>query len=1133
MRTRAVWFMAAFLVGFVVLGPTHAQPGTNLLLNGGFETGAIGPYGTYGTCTTEVITNCVGAAVPERPVEGKYCLHIVVPTPAAGSNNWDVGMTDGSHSFQQGKKYTFSCFMKCKSGTLQVRMKPERGADPWEAYNELVATVTDTWQEFSVTTPVIAATVTPASPTFHFNFAAGDFWMDGVRLYEGDYVKPDFLKVFSADEPAPQDGATDVPQDVVLSWEPGPFAVKHNVFFGTDFDDVNDATAATAGVETSMGQAGTTFDPAGLLEFGRTYYWRVDEVNAPPDSSVFKGNVWSFTAEPFVYAISNITATASSSEKAANGPQNTVNGSGLDAADLHSTASTAMWLSSMTGPQPAWIQYQFDQVYKLDALWVWNYNVEFEPVLGYGFKDVTIEYSLDGETWTTLSDVQFAQATAQSGYAHNTTVELGGVLARYVRLTANSNWSLVGLKQYGLSEVRFYYVPVQAREPGPAAGAEGVALDPTLTWRPGREAVSHKVYFSADRQAVADGTAPATTVDVTRYQPGGLDYGQNYYWRVDELGAADGAVYPGQVWSFSSTEFFVVDDFESYNDEEGQNTRIYENWIDGYADNSSGSTVGNLQPPFAEQGIVHSGAQSMPMDYNNVHAPYFSEAYREFTPLQNWTVKGVTDLILWVQGYPAAMAPVVETAGKLTVTGAGTDIWNNGDEFTYVYKTLNGDGVLTARVVSKGTGSNVWAKGGVMIRDSLDAGSAHAMMVLTDNSDGTGGNGASFQWRATPDGASSNSDATTTLNAPYYVKIERKGDSLSGAVSPDGTNWTALGTPQFILMANPVYLGLCVTSHAAGENRTMTFDNVKATGASGAWQTKEIGLARNSVQNLYVMVQDSTGQSATVSQADLVTTAQWTEWRIPLSRFAGVNLAKVQRMYLGVGDRQNPQPDGAGKIYIDDIRVGRRGSSDPGTSGLEASYALENDATDGSGNGHDGTVMGTPAYVAGAVGQALQFNGAGGQYVQCGTWNPSAATGQLSVALWAKWAGLSGFYQGLAAKRDTWAVNDMMWQVEANIDTGAVTFSRTDVYPASGNPVLPAGEWTHVTVTFDGTTAKFFVNAALTGQGAFSFGTDPAAGVHFGCCDSNGGNPFNGALDEVRIYNRPLSSFEINYLAGQ
>jgi len=158
-----------------------AEP-ANLLANGGFETGDIAPYSIYGAATGEVVTELVGAAVPEGPIEGTHCLHIVVP--AAGANSWDVGMTDGSQSFKAGKKYKFSAWLKTKSGTLEFRMKPERSADPWEGYNELVATATDKWQEFSTTTDVIPADVTPASPTFHIAFAPGDFWIDNVKLQE-------------------------------------------------------------------------------------------------------------------------------------------------------------------------------------------------------------------------------------------------------------------------------------------------------------------------------------------------------------------------------------------------------------------------------------------------------------------------------------------------------------------------------------------------------------------------------------------------------------------------------------------------------------------------------------------------------------------------------------------------------------------------------------------------------------------------------------------------------------------------------------------------------------------------------------------------------------------------------------
>jgi hypothetical protein len=735
-------------------------------------------------------------------------------------------------------------------------------------------------------------------------------------------------------EPSPPPGATDVPRDVTLGWTAGKYADTHNVYLGTSFEDVNNASVAQAVGKSLMNAA---FQPESLLEYGRTYFWRVDEVNAPPSSTVYKGDIWSFTTEPYVYQVTNIQATASSSFKGTD-PQNTVNGSGLSNG-AHSTASADMWVSNIGAPEPAWIQFEFDRAYKLQDMLVWNSNTEYEQVLGYGFKDVTIESSLNGTDWMLVMETQFPQATADSSYAPTEAISLNGAYAKFLRFTAQSNWSLMGVKQWGLSEVQFFQIPVVARAPQPADGAQGVVLEPTLIWRPGRETVSQQVYFDTDRQAVADGTAASAGPSGNSYQPGSLDYGQLYYWRVDEVNdAATPGTWQGDVWSFTTTDFFVVDDFESYNDEEDQGTRIYENWIDGYSDGSSGSMVGNLNPPFAERTIVHGGSQSMPMDYNNVVAPYYSEAVREFSPTQDWTVKGVTDLILWVQGNQVAMAPVTETGGTMTVTGEGSDIWNASDQFTFAYKTLSGDGVITARVTSNGTGSNSWAKGGVMIRDSLEAGSAFAMMVLTGGSDG--GNGAAFQNRASTDldmsanDASSNTNSPTVIAPPYYVKIERKTDSISGSVSPDGTNWTQMGTTKYIAMTAPAYIGLCVTAGAPGENRTYTFDTIKATGATGSWQTKEVGLARNSPQDLYVTVEDSSGKKATATNAELVTTAEWTEWRIPLSSLTGVNLTKVKKLYVGVGDKTNPQPDGAGKIYIDDIRVGCPSPAAPDTGGL-------------------------------------------------------------------------------------------------------------------------------------------------------------------------------------------------------
>ena len=77
-------------------------------------------------------------------------------------------------------------------------------------------------------------------------------------------------------------------------------------------------------------------------------------------------------------------------------------------------------------------------------------------------------------------------------------------MARYIRLTANS-WSLVGLEQFGLAEVRFFYVPVEARAPQSANNAKDVSVDATLDWRPGRD---ERTYPTGSGLSFAPGGAP-------------------------------------------------------------------------------------------------------------------------------------------------------------------------------------------------------------------------------------------------------------------------------------------------------------------------------------------------------------------------------------------------------------------------------------------------------------------------------------------------------------------------------------------------------------------------------------------------------------------------------------------------
>jgi len=163
-----------------------------------------------------------------------------------------------------------------------------------------------------------------------------------------------------------------------------------------------------------------------------------------------------------------------------------------------------------------------------------------------------------------------------------------------------------------------------------------------------------------------------------------------------------------------------------------------------------------------------------------------------------------------------------------TVTGDGHDIWDAADDFHYLYKELVGDGSMTARVVSNGTGSNNWAKGGVMIRDDNTRSSADCYMVITAGE----GSGAAFQWRETQGAGAAwgGSGPSPAVAPPYWVRLEREGNTFRGYLSPDGIAWEQLDSDHTVVMTDPVLIGLCVTSHATGELRTFVFDNVSWTG---------------------------------------------------------------------------------------------------------------------------------------------------------------------------------------------------------------------------------------------------------------------------------------------------------------
>ncbi|MEQ8471964.1 MAG: fibronectin type III domain-containing protein [Marinoscillum sp.] len=163
------------------------------------------------------------------------------------------------------------------------------------------------------------------------------------------------------------------------------------------------------------------------------------------------------------------------------------------------------------------------------------------------------------------------------------------------------------------------------------------------------------------------------------------------------------------------------------------------------------------------------------------------------------------------------------SSGTFTVSGSGADIWGTSDQFRYVYQQVTGDVTLTARVATLGN-TDPWAKGGVMIRNSLGANSQHAFTAVTST------NGTAFQRRVSSGGTSTHTAGSGS--APYWVRIQRSGNSFISYVSSNGTSWTQIGS-ETISMGSTVYVGLAVTSHNNSTSCTATFNNINLTTGGG------------------------------------------------------------------------------------------------------------------------------------------------------------------------------------------------------------------------------------------------------------------------------------------------------------
>ncbi|MFC1604065.1 LamG domain-containing protein [Planctomycetota bacterium] len=676
--------------------------------------------------------------------------------------------------------------------------------------------------------------------------------------------------------PDPANGAIHPDTWVTISWKKGDYAVTHDVYLGDNFDDVNDGIG-----DTFRGNQGDLFYIAGFPGFaypdglvnGTTYYWRIDEVNDLHPDSPWRGDVWSFTVPP----------------------------------------------KTAYNPNPAASAEFVDQSVKL----TWT--------AGFGAK---LHYIVLGEDFDEVSN-------AATGIPNGTTTYNPGPL----KLAKTYYWRVDefdGLATHK-GDVWSFTTLGAVSGPNPSDGAVGIKPSVVLNWDAGAVAASHVVYFGTDPDAVKNATTTSPeykgpkALGEESYDPGELTLNTTYHWRIDEVnGVNPDSPWAGNVWSFTTGDFLVIDDFEDYDAGDNQ---IWFAWHDGLgagtqgtpgyiAGNGTGAAVGDENTAsYTEETIVQGGLQSMPLSYDNNKQGFskYSETELTLTAPRDWTQEGVSELSLWFRGNPPSVGSFVEgPAGTYTMTASGADIWAvnsvEADEFHYAFKTLSGVGSIVARVESV-ENTDGWAKAGVMIRQTLDPDSAHAMMVVTPSS------GVSFQ-RRPGTGSTSVDDTTAGITAPYWVKIERDlAGNFSAYSSANGTTWQKLGVAEPIQMGTNVYIGLAVTAHNVAATCEAVFSNVTTTGSvSAQWTNQDVGIASNDAEPLYVAVSNSAGAPAVVVHDDpaAANIDTWTEWIIPLQAFAdqGIVLTNVDRIAIGLGTQGNMTvPGGSGKMLFDNFRL--------------------------------------------------------------------------------------------------------------------------------------------------------------------------------------------------------------------
>ena len=427
---------------------------------------------------------------------------------------------------------------------------------------------------------------------------AGRSWnglIDDVRIYD-EVMSAERIQGVMVGEgfpfslgPDPEDGAIHPDTWVNLSWSAGDFAVSHDLYFGDNFDDVNNGAG-----DTFRGNQADTFYIAGFPGFafpdglvpGTTYYWRIDEVNEADPNSPWKGDVWSFSVPP----------------KTAYFPDP------IDGAEFVNLDATLNWTPGFGAKlHTVYLGDSFEDVNNAAggfpqgaATFAPASPLESEKVYYWRVDEFDVAATYKGDIWSFTTPGAVGNPQPANG-------------AVDVHILTTLNWTPADTA--ASSDLYF--------------GTDADAVKNATTASP--EYIGNKALGSES------------------YDPGKLALDANYYWRVDAV-YPDKTV-KGLLWSFTTAAFIAVDDFEAYNDidpPDPNSNRIFDKWIDGFGTTDNGALIGNDLPPYAELNDVHGGAQAMPYAFDNNNKT--SEATLTLVYPRDFTEGGMTKLVLWFKG---------------------------------------------------------------------------------------------------------------------------------------------------------------------------------------------------------------------------------------------------------------------------------------------------------------------------------------------------------------------------------------------------------------------------------------------------------------------------------------------------